>query len=175
MESQPVVRRAVPSDNSRIALLHVRAWQAAYRGHMPDHFLDSLDPASRAGVWTNRLLEPDRLVLVADATPDLRGFCSLIPSRDPDATVATGELSAIYVDPSCLRSGIGSLLLENLLPAARARGFEALSLWVLRDNAPARAFYQARGFVPDGTTKAQTISTFQVQELRMHRSLLPDA
>jgi GNAT superfamily N-acetyltransferase len=174
MESQAVIRRAVTSDSSRIALLHVRAWQAAYRGHMPDHFLDSLDPASRAGVWTNRLLEPDRLVLVADAPPDLRGFCSLIPSRDSDATAATGELSAIYVDPSWLRSGIGSLLLENLLPAARARGFDALSLWVLLDNAPALAFYQARGFVPDGTVKAQTISTFQVQELRLHRSLLPE-
>ncbi|MET0795126.1 MAG: GNAT family N-acetyltransferase [Polyangiaceae bacterium] len=175
MESQPVIRRAVASDNSRIASIHVRAWQATYRGHMPDHFLHSLDPASRAGVWANRLLDPARLVLVADDAPDLRGFCSLIPSRDSDAKAATAELSAIYVDPSCLRLGIGSLLLENLLPAARARGFDALSLWVLRDNAPALAFYQARGFIPDGTVKTQTISTFQVQELRMHRSLLTDS
>lgn len=175
MGSQPAVRTALPSDNSRIASLHVRAWQAAYRGLMPDHFLDSLDPVARAGVWADRLRDPDRLVLLADQSHDLRGFCSLIPSRDSDAKHATGELSAIYVDPSCLRSGIGSLLLENLLPAARARGFSALSLWVLHDNSPARAFYQARGFIPDGTIKTETISTFQVQELRLNRSLLPQS
>jgi len=142
---------------------------------MPDHFLDSLDPAARAGVWASRLREPERLVLVADEATDLRGFCSLIPSRDSDAKAATAELSAIYVDPSCLRLGIGSLLLENLLPAACARGFDTLSLWVLRDNAPALAFYHARGFVPDGTVKTQTISTFQVPEFRMQRSLLPES
>jgi ribosomal protein S18 acetylase RimI-like enzyme len=172
MEAQLVIRPAVAADHSRIALLNVRAWQAAYRGLMPDHFLDSLDPVALADVWAKRLLEPAHSVLVADASSELRGFCSLIPSRDSDAKAGTGELSAIYVEPSCLRSGIGSLLVENLLPAARARGFGALSLWVLRDNARALSFYRARGFLPDGAVKAQTISDFQIQELRLRRSLL---
>ena len=42
------VRTAQPDDAAAVAEVHVRAWQAAYRGLMADEFLDSLRPEDRA-------------------------------------------------------------------------------------------------------------------------------
>lgn len=173
MLAQSIIRSAQASDVAAISLLHVRAWQLAYRGRMPDEFLDSLDPASRAEVWMKALGNADRLVLVADSSAGILGFCSLIPSRDEDASPATGEIEAIYVHPDRLRSGIGSLLLDRIIIAARSRSFRQLSLWMLDGNAAALAFYQARGFLLDGTAKMQSVSTFHIRELRLRRPLRP--
>lgn len=49
----------------------------------------------------------------------------------------------LYVDPERQRRGIGTLLLD----VVRARRPDGFGLWVLVDNAAARAFYAARGLV----------------------------
>lgn len=172
MAPLPVIREALASDVAAVASLHVRAWRAAYRGHMPDDFLDALDPSARAAMWTKALLRPDHLVLVADDASGLVGFCSMVPARDSDAGDATAELSALYVDPSRLRSGVGSRLLDAAVAAAGLRGFRSMNLWVLRDNAGAIAFYRSRGFLPDGAIKTEAISTFEVAEVRLRRRWL---
>ena len=42
------VRHARAGDAPDLGLVHVRAWQAAYRGQMPDDYLDGLRPEERA-------------------------------------------------------------------------------------------------------------------------------
>jgi hypothetical protein len=62
------VRHARAGDAAALGLLHVRAWQAAYRGQMPDGYLDGLRPEERAAGW-ERTLGRDRThdpVLVAE-------------------------------------------------------------------------------------------------------------
>lgn len=46
-----VVRDATADDADALGVLHVRAWQAAYRGAMPDDYLDGLNAADRAELW----------------------------------------------------------------------------------------------------------------------------
>jgi hypothetical protein len=45
------IRRATVQDAPALGRLHVRAWQAAYRGQMPDDYLDGLRPEERAAGW----------------------------------------------------------------------------------------------------------------------------
>ena len=45
------VRPATVADAPAMGRLVVRAWQAAYRGHMPDDYLDGLRPEDRAAYW----------------------------------------------------------------------------------------------------------------------------
>jgi RimJ/RimL family protein N-acetyltransferase len=49
---------------------------------------------------------------------------------------------------------------SRLLAAARARaqerGFQRLTLWVLRENDQARSFYEALGFRQDGSARIDT-------------------
>jgi len=51
------VRAASVIDARWIAEVHVRSWQAAYRGQVPDDYLDSLSVDQRETVWTSILQE----------------------------------------------------------------------------------------------------------------------
>ena len=168
-----MIRLALQSDVDAIARVHVKTWQSAYRGHMPDAHLDSLDPSRRAAMWSKALEQSATLVLVAISGDRLVGFCSLMPARDEDATTVIGEIVAIYVDPAFSRSGFGSALVEGIVEAARSRNFTELSLWVLTDNAPARHFYEARGFNLDGRTKTEARWGFPLHETRYRRHIVP--
>jgi hypothetical protein len=47
----PVVRPARPGDAEAIATVHVRSWQAAYPGIVPQPVLDRLSIERRAASW----------------------------------------------------------------------------------------------------------------------------
>ena len=49
------LRRATVDDAPAIAGVHVRTWQAAYRGLMPQALLDSLTFERRRGWWKGQL------------------------------------------------------------------------------------------------------------------------
>lgn len=57
---------------------------------------------------------------------------------------------------------------------ARASGYRALYLWVVRGNARARRFYERAGFVPDGAQEAYEVGGRSVPELRYRRSLMSE-
>ena len=90
--SEPVVRPATLADATEIAVIHVRSWQAAYRGLMPQDYLDGLDPAARAAHWQRNLAAldwPASGVLVVSAGPEtastgIAGFAGYWPTRDDD-------------------------------------------------------------------------------------------
>jgi ribosomal protein S18 acetylase RimI-like enzyme len=92
------VRRATVADTPAMGRLHVRAWQAAYRGQMPDGYLDGLRADERAASWERALgrERPRSAVLVAERDGEVVGFAALGPSPDPEGA---GELFSINVDP----------------------------------------------------------------------------
>jgi GNAT superfamily N-acetyltransferase len=94
------------------------------------------------------------------------GFVSSGPPRDEDVPLPGAELYAIYVLTAERRSGIGRLLLETAAAHWRERGATQLVLWVLESNAPARAFYQAMGWRPDGTRQQLEIAGTSLAEIR---------
>jgi GNAT superfamily N-acetyltransferase len=147
-----LVRPAVPGDIDDIARINVDSWRATYRGILPDAVLDDLSYAEYAVRWSLRLEEPgETLFLVATGGGHVRGFVSGGRERSGDS-LYTGEIYSIYLDPACLRQGIGTLLAKGLALALRDRGHRALLVWVLSAN-PARNFYAALGatFVREGT------------------------
>jgi ribosomal protein S18 acetylase RimI-like enzyme len=166
------VRKANIEDASRIALVHVRSWQVAYRGHMPDEFLDGLDPEKRAEMWRQLTQNPDKIVLVAEDDENIVGLCAAGASRDPDASPKTAEIGAIYVQAEKWRTGVGRALLSAALEQLRNRQFEEVTLWVLKPNQRARSFYASCGFVPDGAVQDNDDwKTIRIRELRYRLSL----
>lgn len=146
------IRSAVVADAPGIASVHVSSWRAIYRGHMPPQVLDSLDVNERSRLWHSLLERASHDTLIAEHQ-GVRGFCHLAPSRDADAPPGTGEITALYVEPTSWRNGLGSQLLAAAVARARERDFHLLILWVLRENDRARAFYEATGFRPDGSER----------------------
>src|SRR5262245_66237739 len=53
--TEPIVRLATPDDAAAIADAHVRGWQVAYRGLVPDAILDRFDVGRRAAWWRDQL------------------------------------------------------------------------------------------------------------------------
>jgi hypothetical protein len=62
-----LLRRAEPGDAMDVARVHVRSWQAGYRGLLPDAYLDGLRPEERAGRYnfaSEKLRDPATMAAV---------------------------------------------------------------------------------------------------------------
>ena len=145
------IRPANVADAAGIAALHVRSWQAAYAGQLPQNYLDSLSIERRRRGWTTTLNRPSArsAVVVIELDAQLIGFAGTGPAADIDGDGTVGELRALYVDPRRWRAGAGSCLHREVITALRSDAFAEAILWVLVSNAPARAFYEARGWLSD--------------------------
>lgn len=101
------VRAATPDDACEVASIHVRAWQVAYRGLLPQEYLDGLRPEDRARGYTfDRTGAEHPAALVAVEHGMICGFVITGLSHDSDLQDAR-ELWAIYVDPQRWGNGIG--------------------------------------------------------------------
>jgi GNAT superfamily N-acetyltransferase len=166
-----LLRAALHQDAMDVARVHVRSWQAAYRGLLPAEYLDALKPEDRAARYIFE--NPDTTkpwTIVAEDNGLIAGFATTAPARDADAQ-GCGELYALYVDPEYWGRGIGAQLIE----AARARlvelGFEQAVLWVMKGNARAERFYTIDGWQPDGHQRSEVMWGVTVNELRYRRRL----
>jgi GNAT superfamily N-acetyltransferase len=107
------VRDARPEDAAAVAGVHVRSWQAAYRGLLPDSYLDGLRAEDRAARYTFDLIGPAHpATSVALATGRVCGFVTM-GAAGGDAGASTGEIHALYVDPGAWGQGVGRLLLKR--------------------------------------------------------------
>lgn len=95
------IRSATMDDVAAIAEVHVRTWQSAYRGLLPDRALDAMDPSQRCPMWEQFLgaVPGAHPVLVAEGDERVIGFASFGSARDTEALATEFELFAIYVDP----------------------------------------------------------------------------
>lgn len=152
-----VIRDATVADAAGIAPVHVRSWQAAYRGLFSDDLLDGLDIGQRTEQWTSTLSRPSegaRLVAEVDGT--IVGF--LVGTRTSPSLRGAGEVFSIYLDPAHWRGGMGSTLLGEGVATLRCDGAIPIVLWVLEGNDPSRRFYEAKGWRADGATRADVIA-----------------
>jgi GNAT superfamily N-acetyltransferase len=172
------VRPATQADAEGIGLVHVRSWQSAYWGKMPQDVLDGLDPARRAEAWRRIMeeTEPSRGGVLVAVTEDsgIIGFASFGPSRDSDTDArVTGEVFAIYADPDAWGAGAGRALMAGAVAElARLRYADAI-LWVLDTNDRARRFYALAGWEEDGANKTDGSRGFDITEVRYRRALGP--
>jgi ribosomal protein S18 acetylase RimI-like enzyme len=178
------IRRAVPDDAEAIERLRIAGWQAAYRGAIPDSYLDAMtaNPGRRrayladlpGGVIASVAVTDDAVAddmvagdMVAGGT--VVGWASAGPCRDQDRDgPGQGEVFACYVHPGWWRRGAGRLLMAHSLAELAAGGRDDVTLWVLEANDRARRFYATFGFGPDGERKLGDFGAM-VAELRYWR------
>jgi ribosomal protein S18 acetylase RimI-like enzyme len=165
------LRRAEPTDNDAVATVHVRSWQAAYRGLLPDVYLDGLNASDRADRYTFGKMGSDSpLTTVAVDGQVICGFSTTGLCRVPDAT-DVGEVLGIYVDPDWWDQGVGRMLIRDARDRMAAQGFPEAILWVLVGNEQAERFYRLDGWIPDGQQRVEEVHGIAVDELRYRRAL----
>jgi len=162
-----LVRRAAITDALGIAEVHVRSWQEAYRGLMPQEVLDGLSVADRAAGWERNITAPSEgtQTLVVEREQRVVGWASFGRARDADA-VADAELWGIYAHPDAFGTGVGHLLISAVEDALRDQGYTSAYLWVLAGNSRASDFYERHGWHADGGTKVDERPGLVLNELR---------
>lgn len=182
------VHWALPGDAAGVARVHVAAWQRAYTGLVDQPILDGLQVDDRTRTWREWITaslageptdtgladagekHPHRL-LVAELDGRILGWATVGPGRD-DHSTQFGELAGLYVHPDHWSCGVGRALLDRAQQELTAAGWLEAYLWVLQGNKRAIDFYQRRGWMPDGATKAEELSPGAVlREERYWRTL----
>lgn len=139
------IRDATPADARAIASVQLETWRTTYRGHFPDALLDNVDLDQRE-THRKRLMRemrPDQLGLVAEVNGAVVGFAFAGPTLD--SVPLRGEVYAIYVRDEHQRAGVGRALLAEAARRLDALGLRGLLIWVLRENAKGRSFYERMG------------------------------
>ena len=110
------VRAASVDDAEAVAAVHVLSWQGAYRGLIPDAYLDTLSVRRRHEIWSRIPAEADLPRTGAFVLQDgleVIGFTHVAPTRDEGLPASTGEVTALYVAPSAWGVGGGRRLLDT--------------------------------------------------------------
>lgn len=145
--TEPYVRPAIPDDAEGIAKVHVKGWQHAYVGLLPQHVLDRQSVPARMRMWTGLLQEsPDsRWTFVAiDPAIGIVGFVGGVRAK-PATYGAAFKVPVLYVLQSHLRRGLGRKLMHALGGSMARQGMGEVALWSLASNRSARSFYEAIG------------------------------
>ncbi|MFC8519161.1 GNAT family N-acetyltransferase [Streptomyces sp. NPDC057257] len=160
-------------DCDRVAEIRVGGWRSAYRGLIPQPYLDSMSVREDAERRRTRLLEgsPGVVNVVAERDGEVIGWACHGPYRDGEVPAGGVELYAIYVDPQRYGAGVGRQLIEESVRRCTAAGHTRMYLWVLEGNARARRFYERSGFRPDGAAEPFEVDGVQVPEVRYVKEL----
>ncbi|MFJ4326583.1 GNAT family N-acetyltransferase [Streptomyces tricolor] len=169
--SGPTVREMRRADCDRVSEIRIRGWQHAYRGLVPQPYLDGLSVTADAERRRAGFGQGDGSVrnLVAERGGTVLGWAAFGPYRDGGTRTGDAELYALYVDPAHLGGGIGRALLAASVE--RCPASPRMLLWVLKGNAPARRFYERAGFRPDGAEEPFEVAGVPVPEVRYARTL----
>lgn len=160
------IRLARTEDIRPALLMKLQAWREAY-GHLrPESFFTEQEDQLEAQVqWWERGIEAGAQFYVAElADGTIIGLAGGTPVIDEDKDTGVEiELGMLYVLSPLYGTGVGEHLLETVLCRRDAL------VWVLEQNARARAFYAKHGFEADGTGEDLAGCWEGLREIRMVR------
>lgn len=141
-----VIRRATVADAGVIAAVRIDSWRTTYRGIIPDDYLDGMKIEDSAAIWSRILSATSNAanVFVAEVDGEVLGFAAGMTLKEAKLGFDS-ELTAIYLESSVQRAGIGRKLVAHVAAALASAGANNMLVWVLADNRPARQFYEMLG------------------------------
>lgn len=165
------IRPATPADMPNVGSMQHACWMHSYRGLLDDVFLAQLS-AEGIAIYHGKHFDasgahaaprmPFFVAEIPDRTNSIVGMVRGGPTRAKSAAGDTVppeivsrypfELFGIHVAHDLHRTGLGRALFRAYAKAAQSHGERSLVLWVLSDNRPAVAFYEALGGKPVGNS-----------------------
>jgi len=151
VSAEGLIRPATPKDARALAEIHIEGWWAAYQHIFPAEAFTARTVEKREAEWDEYFAEPqdESRVWVSSFAGTVAGFAYTRAGRDGDIP-GGGELKQFYVRPERKGQGIGLPLFRKAVEDMEARGMHAY-LYTLKENLAARAWYEKRGWIADGT------------------------
>lgn len=135
------IRKATLDDVKDISRIHALSWKSAYKGIVPQAYLDELKEdfwVPAFGIWIKDNVLSVKLIF---ENCNLIGCVAYGKSRDKSLP-NWGEIVSIYLLPEYFDKGYGKKLLESALLDLKQSGYQNVYLWVLKENQRARHFYE---------------------------------
>lgn len=142
------IRESTQNDVPGMAKVRVDTWRSAYKGIVPDEFLERLSYQSTAEGWQKAFWEnrkPGVAVFVAEnEQKEIVGIAICGPEQSQDP-IYRGEIYVLYVLPQYQNQGIGrehvAACVQHLI---QQLAVETMLIWVMAEN-PYRRFYESLG------------------------------
>ena len=156
------IRYITPTDDRmEISKIYEESWKCAYKGIIPQDYLDSISN----GRWSSTLDNPNWKTLICIDNGRIVGTSSFCKSRF-EQFHDWGEVISIYLLPNYMGKGYGKTLMKSTISELKILGYENIFLWVLEENGRARRFYEQFGFSPTDDVLDDNIGGEELREVR---------
>lgn len=135
------IRKATIDDISEISRIYALSWKSAYKGIIPQTYLDELKEDYWVKDFETWLNDNVLTAHVMMENGSIIGCVAYGKARDK-LFFNWGEIASIYLIPEYSGKGYGNKLLESALLVLKQSGFQNIYLWVLKQNQQARNFYE---------------------------------
>ena len=140
------IRKANNSDLDGIIKVHVETWKTAYKGVVPDKYIEGFITRTQDQRWQNQLknmIKENIFFIAENNESEIVGFAIGGLERGKNLNYE-GELMGIYILKEYQRRGLGKSLTKKIVEELIEMKINTMLLWVLENN-PYRVFYDTLG------------------------------
>lgn len=162
VKSDIKVRSCLPSDAENVLKVHGAAIHETASSCYPKEIIqDWASPItpSKIKAFADNTVVGEETRIVAEINGRIVGFGAIV--------VSNNELRAVYVSPSFGRSGVGTIILQELERLAREQGLSELHL---NASLNAEPFYQVNGYINEGFEEHTLRSGRKMPSIRMRKN-----
>jgi len=136
------IRTAQAGDEQSIASVIIDTWKVAYRGIVPDSFLDSLTTEKHEELFRKNIRDKTETILVLEDHE--KRIVGVVSGKQDRLGTYDCELVAIYLLPDYQKRGYGKRLFKELIEKHKKNQYKSMIIWTFRDNRD-RKFYEILG------------------------------
>lgn len=149
-------------DINQVRQIYILGWQNAFRGIVPQTYLDTMNLDDWAPPLNGAYVLTDE--------KNILGTSSIAPARD-NAFDGWGEIISIFILPHLISQGYGHQLFTFVKDKLLEQHYANLYLTVFEDNHRARKFYEKHDFSWNGERLALNVGGKDLIELRYQYSI----
>jgi len=143
-----MIRKALPEDARDYTNCHISIWQSAYKGIVPEEYLNNLSAQ----------VEPlvEKYINIFKNPGDCEYYCVMLSGKMIGFIVinlGTAEIWAVYLLEAFWGKGYGKEMLHFAINELKRAEHNEIALWVFEDNNRARRLYEKNNFSFDGTKR----------------------
>ena len=136
------IREATIDDIEKISNLYINNWKKTYIGLLPNKFLNDLDVNYGIKKWTEYFSKEKHNIFVAYEKEDFLGF---VACKENEELKNCCYLDSLHVSELSRGQGIGRKLINTVGNYAYIKGYENISICIVKGNDKAKRLYERMG------------------------------
>lgn len=136
------IREANAEDIEPIASLYVMNWKKTYVGLLPDNFLNGLTVNEGIKKWQEYLNKEKHRIFVAYENEKILGFSAC---KEDEELKNCLYLYSLHVSETSRGKGVGTKLINTVGSYAYIKGYEHMSICIVKGNDNAKRIYEKMG------------------------------